>query len=432
MNVSTVIKGNGATLKLVFIAVLSLVMTVPLLFVRSIISERQDLKCVAERAITKRWGGSQLIGGLVAITNTAGSRIDKRSIKTEMQWHANMLSGLSVSADLTTQWRYLGVYQVPVYTARLQIKGRIEREKIDTQQPEGDLLFWLPLGDVHGLRKISTLKVGVLEIPAKQLGLMADKYSGLQFLVPAADRAKLGENYSLEVELAGSRSLQFLPLADSTNVLLTTDWPHPEFIGQFSPAQRNINADGSRANWQLPGLNLPYGDQWAMSGMTWQKLAGAGFGMRIETPVDGYQRSERSVKYGLLFIILTFFTLFLFEVLTGRPLHPVPYLLTGAALAVFYLVLLALSEYLSFSWSFALASGLLVMIITPYTSVVLGGRSRGYLVGTMMSATYLLLYVLVSAQHLALLLGSLALLTAIAGLMYLTRNVDWYNYGTNE
>jgi inner membrane protein len=115
--------------------------------------------------------------------------------------------------------------------------------------------------------------------------------------------------------------------------------------------------------------------------------------------------------------------------MTGRPLHPVPYVLTGAALAVFYLVLLALSEYLPFSAAFALAAGLLVIIVTPYMGAVLGNRRHGYGVGIMMSMTYSLLYVLVTAQHAALLLGSLALLTAIAVLMFLTRNVDWYDYG---
>ncbi|MBT8070740.1 MAG: inner membrane CreD family protein, partial [Gammaproteobacteria bacterium] len=129
---------------------------------------------------------------------------------------------------------------------------------------------------------------------------------------------------------------------------------------------------------------------------------------------------------------LTFFTLFLFEVMTGRSLHPVPYVLTGAALAVFYLVLLALSEYFSFLTAYLTAAVLLVLIVTPYTGAILGGKSRGYLVGGMMSVTYALLFVLVSSRHLSLLLGSLALLLAIAGLMYLTRNVDWYHYGDNE
>ncbi|MDX2429102.1 MAG: cell envelope integrity protein CreD [Xanthomonadales bacterium] len=432
MNVSNLLTRNRATLKLLFVGVLSLAMSFPLLLVRSIISERQDLQLLAEQTITDRWGSSQTISGLVAVVNASEAHVDQRSIKTQRQWRASVPADLSISAELTTQWRYLGIYKVPVYTALLQITGRIEVARLNDLQPEGDLLLWLPLGDLRGVREVSPLIFGPLELEASPMSVLADKYTGLQFLVPAADRERLSDTYRLEIRLAGSHSLQFLPLADSTHVNLKSDWPHPEFIGQFLPAERNIDAGGAQASWQLMGLNRPYGNNWLMSGMSDQQLSVAGFGMRLETPVDSYQRSERSVKYGFLFITMTFFTLFLFEVLTGRPLHPVPYILTGAALALFYLVLLALSEYISFTGSFVLAAGLLLLIITPYTGVVLGGRNRGVLVGAMMGITYCLLYVLVSAQHLALLLGSLALLVAVAGLMFLTRNVDWNNYGVGE
>ena len=250
-------------------------------------------------------------------------------------------------------------------------------------------------------------------------------------MLAGEDRDNAADHYSLQIKLAGSGALLFLPLADKTEVDIESNWPHPEFIGQFLPLNRKITSQGTQASWQLLGLNRPYGDQWLLKDMAMHQLNQAGFGMRLETPVDVYQRSERSVKYGFLFIALTFFTLFLFEVMTVQPIHPVPYVLTGAALAVFYLVLLALSEYLPFHSAFMLAAGLLVLIITPYTAVVLGGWKRGSLMGLLMTLTYALLYVLVSAQHASLLLGSLALLTAIASLIYLTRQVNWYSYGAH-
>lgn len=432
MNISNLFTRNRATLKLLFVGALSIIMLIPLMMVRSIISERQDMQLNAERTIASRWGGTQCIGGLVAILNTPQVLSDKRSYETSTQWSANVLADLSIEAKLTTELRYLGIYEVPVYTTVVRIQGRINWSELNAKQAEGDLLFWLPLGDVRGVREVSTLNIGEIGIPAKPMGVTSKQNTGLQFTVPAADRNQLDGNYHLTLKLAGSHSLVFLPLADTTRVTLESDWPHPEFIGQYLPADRTIDADGSLASWQLLGVNRPYGDQWLMSDMSNQHLNTAGFGMRLETPVDRYQRSERSVKYGFLFITLTFFTLFLFEVMTGRSLHPVPYVLTGAALAVFYLVLLALSEYLPYSTSFSIAASLLVLIVTPYTGTVLGQRRRGYLVGAMMSMTYVLLYVLVSSQHLSLLLGSLALLMAIAALMFLTRNVDWYNYGDGE
>ncbi len=432
MNIQNLFTRNRATLKLLFVGMLSIVMLIPLSMIRAVIAERQEMQQKAEQTIADRWGGGQGIGGLVAVTSTPVANTDNRSYATAEQWTASVLTDLSINATLTTEVRYLGIYEVPVYTARVKIDGHIDQAMLDSLPAGGDILFWLPLQDVRGVREVSSLSIAGLEIAADPLSVAADKNSGLQFLLPASRRTQLVGDYSLELKLAGSGSLVFLPLADTSRVTLESDWPHPEFIGQFLPHERTIDANGSTASWQLLGLNRRFGDQWPMSELAVQQIDNASFGMRLETPVDGYQRSERSVKYGLLFIALTFFTLFLFEVMTGRSLHPVPYVLTGAALAVFYLVLLALSEYFSFLTAYLTAAILLVLIVTPYTGAILGGKSRGYLVGGMMSFTYALLFVLVSSRHLSLLLGSLALLLAIAGLMYLTRNVDWYHYGDNE
>ena len=420
---------NRATLKLLFVGVLSLVMLIPLMMVRSIVSERQNMQFTAQNTIANRWGGSQTVSGLVVLTRQQVEIKNDRRTEIHKQWQANVLQEVVMDASLTTEWRYLGIYEVPVYTTVVSIQGRIDWAQVDGLQAEGDLVFWLPLGDVRGVREVSALILGEIEIPARPLSMAANTITGLQFTLPAADRVQAAEAYRLELRLAGSNSLIFLPLADTTRVSLQADWPHPEFVGQYLPAERSITDESTRANWQLLGLNRPYGDHWLVKDMPAHQLNMAGFGMRLETPVDGYQRSERSVKYGFLFISLTFFTLFLFEVMTGRLLHPVPYVLTGAALAVFYLVLLALSEYLPFFGAFLAAAGMLVLIVTPYTGAVLGKRKYGYLVGAMMGLTYALLYILVTAEHAALLLGSVSLLIAIAGLMYLTRGVDWYGYG---
>ncbi len=424
MTVPRLLAGNRATLKLLFVGFLSLAMLIPLFMVRSIVSERQNLQLAAGNTIASRWGGPQSLGGLVALMKVPVTATTKRESKTRQQWHAQVLSDLSIKANLATERRYLGIYELPVYTTQVTISGQIVKSQLDQLQPQDNLVLWLPLSDVRGVREVSALKLGDLEVPARPLRIHANVICGLQFTVAVEDLQALPDSfpYEIQLKLAGSGSLLFLPLADTTRVVLEGDWPHPEFIGQFLPTERKISADGVKANWQLLGLNRPYGDRWVVADMPSQQLNQAGFGMRLETPVDGYQRSERSVKYGFLFISLTFFTLFLFEVLTGHPLHPVPYVLTGAALAVFYLVLLALSEYLPFATAFLVAAGLLVLIVTPYTGAVLGERRRGFLVGAMMTLTYALLYVLVTAQHAALLL-------AIAGLMYLTRGVDWYAYG---
>jgi inner membrane protein len=423
---------HRATLKFLFVGALGLVMLIPLVMIRSVVTERQRLQAAAARTVAGRWGGAQTVGGLVALREAEVRSAGARVVRKETQWRAQAASTLSIDAELTTEERYLGIYTVPVYTSSITIRGRLAPDRLDVEAPPGELTLWLPLNDVRGVREVSSLELGALEVPARPLTALASQLSGLQFTLSAADRRALGKiqsvDYRLTLTLAGSGSLQFLPLADTTRVSLTSDWPHPEFIGQYLPASRQVSTDGARAEWRLLGLNRPFGDEWAVGELPGEEMARAAFGMRLETPVDVYQRSERSVKYGGLFIALTFLTLFLFEVTGDKSLHPVPYALTGAALAVFYLVLMALSEYLPFAAAFALAAALLVGMVGPYTGALLGAR-RGLAAASMLAVTYALLYVLVSAQQVSLLVGSLSLLAAIAGLMYLTRKVDWYGYG---
>jgi inner membrane protein len=432
MNAVNLLTQNRATLKLLFVAALSLGMAIPLMMVHSIIMEREQMQASAESTIAGRWGGNQAIGGLVALTRTAQVNKGDRHLEMGKLWTGHTMLDLQVDVNMTASRRTLGIYEVPVYTSKVRIRGRLNVDLLQALQPEGDLEFWLPIDDVRGIRSVSALRIGTLELAARPLGVAPELHRGLQFTLPAKERGALHSEYSIDLEVAGSRRLEFLPLADRTRVQLVSDWPHPEFIGQSLPFRHQITAEGVSAEWQLLGLNRQFGDQWIVSELPAKLLYSSAFGMRMDTPVDRFQRNERSVKYGFLFIVMTFFTLFLFEVMSKRPLHPVPYILTGSAMAVFYLVLLALSEYLSFGFAFAIAAALLVLIVSPYTGAVLGAMRRGYLAGLMMSLTYSLLYILVSADHLSLLLGSLSLLAAIASLMYMTRNVDWYSYGDNR
>jgi inner membrane protein len=436
MSIPNLLTGHRATFKLMFIAALSLAMLIPLAMVRSVISDRQTMRLTAESTIAERWGAQQVLGGLMMLSRLPVEYTVDGKVRTQHVWHASAQANLDISADLVTEMRYLGVYELPVYTARVTISGALDNEAADRLRNDGELRLWLPVGDVRGVREISALTIGGHEIPAEALDIPAHtpagQHQGLQFTIRNTGSLRTGSAYSLTVKLAGSRALMFLPMAERTEVRLRSDWPHPEFIGQFLPVERTISDAGSDSTWQLLGINRPYGRRVSLRDMAPFHLSQAGFGVRLHTPADSYQRSERSVKYGVLFIALTFFILFLFEVMTGRPLHPVPYILTGAALAVFYLLLVALSEFIAFAAAFVVAAAALVTIVGLYTGVVLRRRRRGVLVGTMLALIYGLLYVLVSTEYASLLVGSIALLAAIAGLMFITRGIDWYSYQKDD
>jgi len=251
MKPANLLARNRATLKLLFVGMLSLAMLIPLVMIRSVVLERQNMQLTASNTIANRWGGSQAVSGLVLLTRQQVEIRHDRRTEIGMEWQANVLQEVVMDASLITEWRYLGIYEVPVYTAVVSLQGRIDWDQVDGLQAEGDLVFWLPLGDVRGVREVSALVFGEIEIPARPLSIAANSITGLQFTLPAADRARAGNAYRLEIKLAGSNSLTFLPLADTTRVSLHADWPHPEFVGQFLPTERSITDESTRANWQL-------------------------------------------------------------------------------------------------------------------------------------------------------------------------------------
>ena len=158
----------------------------------------------------------------------------------------------------------------------------------------------------------------------------------------------------------------------------------------------------------------------------------AAFGFELVVPANVYQRSERSAKYGILFIAVTFLGFFVFETVAGARLHPIQYLFVGIGLCCFYLVLLALSEHVGFAMAYLLADMALIAIIGGYCSAIMGHRRYGLMVGSLMGLIYLLLYWLVISEAYSLLVGSIFLLVLLGLAMYLTRNIDWYNVNSKE
>mgnify|MGYP000402736323 CR=1 FL=1 len=211
MTTAGLIIRHRSTLKFLFIGTLSLAMLIPLTMVRSVVAERQGMQDTAARVIASRWGGPQTVGGLVALREAEAMSAGPRTVRRQMEWRARTLSELAIEARLTVEERYLGIYRVPVYTGALTIRGKLGVEPFDPEREPGSLTLWLPLGDVRGLREISTLRIGPLEIPAQPLAARPAQLSGLQFTIPAADRQALAGqgfvDYQLELTLAGSGSL---------------------------------------------------------------------------------------------------------------------------------------------------------------------------------------------------------------------------------
>jgi inner membrane protein len=232
--------------------------------------------------------------------------------------------------------------------------------------------------------------------------------------------------FDIPLDLVGSQDLSLAPVAEETEVTLQAPWPSPSFNGRYLPIRRQVDDKGFTASWKVSSLarNL---DAILQEGGG-EKLQEA-FGVSFMDPVNVYLQAERAVKYGLLFVGLTFASFFLFELLRRLRIHPMQYLLVGLALALFFLLVISLSEHIPFLWAYVAASAASILLLGTYLTRVLGGLARGAGFAAGLCVLHAVLYGLLSSEDNALLMGAILLFAALAAVMTATRSLDWYGLG---
>ena len=319
------------------------------------------------------------------------------------------------------------------------------------EHPDGRLkcdapVLLVALSDVRGVRSAIVSADG--QALAVLPGTLSAAYaSGLHARLESArvdgDAGARPLAVRVELDLIGTSQLAWVPAADSMRWTLNSDWPHPSFGGQFSPEQRDVRADGFSATWNLSalattapadvakglGLCTPAsltGDAADADGVAKPDKCLDLMAVGFIDPVNPYVLSDRAVKYDLLFIVLTFVAVGLIEVLSGRRVHPVQYLLVGLALSLFFLLLLSLSEHMVFERAYAAAASACAVLLGVYAASMLGRKAAGLLFGLGIALLYGLLYALLQMEQNALVIGSVMLFAALATVMLLTRQIDWY------
>jgi inner membrane protein len=423
---------HGATFKVLGIGLLALLMLIPLAQVGGLVGEREGRAREATQHVAERWGGQQLLGAPVLVVPVKRQVMQDKVWTTVEEREYVLADRAAITGKLAPELRRYGIYETAVYTADLTIDGHFAAADVAALASAGSEPQWqraelrVPIADVRGIRRVSTISFGERDLT---FGPGADGVAGIAAvsapvaLDPSTMKGPLP--FSFTLTLAGTERFAVLPLARKTDVNLSSSWPDPGFDGAFLPAARRVDASGFEAQWQVLDLNRRLAQHWRESESP-GAMAESSFGITLTQPAGSYQQNVRAVKYGVLFIALTFVAFFLFEVLRGLRVHTVQYLLVGLALCTFYVVLLALSEQIGFGPAYAIAAMCVVTMIGGYAAVVLATRSAGILLGAMLALVYALLYGLVVSEDYALLMGSVALLAGIGGFMYLTRRVDWY------
>lgn len=451
-------------LRLLVLSFLALLLLIPIGMVRGVIYERTARRDEAVRNIAASWGGAQRIAGprlvvpfVVRWHDTLG---DGTKIERERRDVAVFLpETLDVTGTLETKTLERGIFEVPVYHAKLALAGTFGAADFTPLGAAESEVFWdraelvIDLSEVRAIDEIS-LSWGDEKL-AFEPGGGRNMPSSAAVHVLLGARAQAGAKFAVALSARGSEALAIVPLGEQTTAKLDSSWPSPSFTGAWLPADREVRKDGSgfSASWTVASLGRGFPQSWlaadepvrgadrlarerdagsaAYAAMNEQPQAidPTSFGVRLLTPVDTYRMAERSAKYAVLFIALTFATLWLFEVLTKTPLHSVQYLLVGAALCLFFLLELSLAEHIGFGVAYALASGGIVGLVGGYAWAVLRHAGRAGVVAGIVTTLYGYLFVLLTNEDYALLAGTLGLFAALAAVMWLTRRVDWRDVG---
>lgn len=373
--------------------------------------------------------------------DTATSQATKtvKTTKTETGYIHFFPESLNVNGTLTPELRDEGKFKSILYSGQLEFKGNFNTNECTKKKIALKDLVWqdafitLGISDLRGIRKATTLNwngkpykfnPGVNGLKLTNSG----QYVSLTNAEPPAN-----QHFFFTLEINGSKNLNIFPGGKENNITLSSPWNNPTFIGGFLPTQKTVDKQGFKANWEVSYFSRNMPQVWTDKDPDiTNSLAQYMVGVTLQTPVEFYRTSIRAVKYGSLFIIMTFLTFFVFELTTKVRIHEIQYLLVGLALCLFFLMLVAISEWLPFAWAYLLASIPTIAQITWYTQAF--SKAKNDRLWKIMAATlttlYIYLYVLLQLDNFSLLFGAIGLFIALTVVLYATRNIDWY--GNNE
>lgn len=417
-------------IKILIVLVLSVVISLPLGMVGNLVAERMARQAQATSEIAASYAEPQTLAGpvlVVPFSDQGDPSVHKGSLYLVPE-------NIKGSANMATDVKHRGLFATPVYTMDSTWSGNFRLPA----KPDKSHLDWdrayisLAVSDPRGFAVQPSLSFGGKNLALKNGPGIALLPKGVQADLELPDSNAPGRlDFTLKLRLRGTSSLTVIPLAENFKLDMTSPWPHPGFGGRFlpMPESQHVGADGFRATWEITSLASNSPQQLGELGKIPEKCCLDSFDVRLVEPVNIYQQSDRALKYGFLFIGVTFMAFFLFEILKRLAIHPAQYALVGLALVMFFLLLFSLSEHLPFVLAYALSSAACVSLVGYYLAHAMRGVWRGVVFSGLLGLAYAALYGLLASEDNALLMGSLLLFAMLAAAMVATRRLDWYRLG---
>ncbi|MFZ1704499.1 MAG: cell envelope integrity protein CreD [Saprospiraceae bacterium] len=445
------------TLKLVLILILVLLSLIPKLMIIDLVDERKQSGENVKSEVYEGWGKSQLTTGPVLVIPYNDFIKNENENETSTKVKKNLIiypEKLSTEGQVSTTTKMKNIYSVLLYKSALQIQGQfVIPPSNQLNIPEVNILYneaYIAIGitDLKGIedqvnfvwnQKPVSLNPGLVDVhfvydPLSYDGTIQPKSSpnqnsfktGLSGLIPLS----IDDNtytFSYNLSLKGSQHLLFAPIGKTTTVHLTSDFPDPKYCGGFLP-EHQTNEKGFDAYWKVLEYNkiLP----------SFQKTSNVidvgnnSFGISFDHLVDHYTIIHRASKYMFLFIVLTFLVVFLTEIVLNQKIHIFQYVLTGLALAIFFILLLSLSEYVGFDVAYIIAAIATISLLFLYSLTMFVQRKSSFLLFSLLVGLFSYVYFIIQLERMALLVGSIGLFFILAATMYATRKVNWY--GVNK
>lgn len=419
-------KKESVAFRIFIIASITLMLLIPLLMIQSLIDERQKYRHEAIGEIKKSWAGSQTVAGPVLTAIKKTEKQDKDGNKYMVEHRTNYLPDkLVIYVNVQPEIRYKGIYETVLYKAKIKMMGQVNLTKLKERFPEDsydEIYATFNVSDLKGMRKDSKLILNNKEYNLTP-GIKNKIFRHGFYTKVHLDKETI-QNFEIELDLNGMEFLGFIPLGKYTDANINSPWNNPGFEGAFLPASREIKKNNFKAKWSVNYFNRSYPQEWSDNSYD---VFPSTFGVKFLMPIDEYQKTTRTSKYGIMIIVLTFLSFFLVELFGKKVIHPIQYLLVGLALIIFYSILLAVSEYIVFQYSYLISSLLIISLIGLYIKSIYGSKQIAMLITGMLSVFYGFMYVILQLQDYSLLLGNIALFIILASVMFFTRKINWFD-----
>ncbi len=444
---------TSITARMVMIGLLILLLLIPLSFIENLITERMNRQQEVVYEINQKWGKEVLLYGpiLKVPYKTYKEKLVKnrktKEVQTEVEQKVKYAyffpKELNIKSTINPEEKKRGIYKTAVYNSKININGSFTKPDFSEKDIKEKDILWnkarliIKTSNLKGVNNLVEIKLykNTYTFTSKYEHANSNKenyynYLNLhklesKYLSEEDLPIKSDKNFSLSLSINGSKQIRFIPIGKETTAHINSDWKTANFIGEYLPFNSDkISDNGFDANWKILDINRPFSQQ-SFNGIP--ELKKYAFGVNFMIPVDEYQKSERSAKYGFLVIGLTFLIFFLIQTMSKISIHPFQYLMIGIALTMFYTLLISISEHSSFLKAYLIASVAVVLLISLYSKSILKGIKFPFFVGISLTILYAFIFIIIQLENYALLVGSVGLFIILALVMYASRKIDWQN-----